>query len=77
MINNNAMSASYNDIIRIKLLENKVDVSLSIRESETKVSTFIIPRKDFEKMILDYNTYALYNMDPDFLDEIVEEINKD
>lgn len=53
--------AAYNDNIRVKLLDNKTEVSLSIRESETKVSTYILPRKDFEKMINDYNTFALYN----------------
>ncbi|MCS7316804.1 MAG: hypothetical protein NZZ41_00575 [Candidatus Dojkabacteria bacterium] len=46
--------ATFNDEIKIKLTEDKKSVVLSLRESETKVSVFIIPRKDFEKLINDY-----------------------
>lgn len=57
----------FTDNIRIKLSKDKENILLSIRENETKASLFIVPRKDFEKAVMEYNSMIenkLLNVEP-------------
>jgi hypothetical protein len=42
------------ETFKLKLSEDGKYVLLSIRDSETRVTTYSIPRQDFEKLITDY-----------------------
>lgn len=51
------MNQFYNTF-KIKLSEDGKHVLLSIKDTETRVTVYSIPRQDFEKLLHDYQSLA-------------------
>lgn len=46
------------DMFKLKISEDGKYVLLSIKDSEHKVSTYSIPRSEFEKLVANYNSMS-------------------